>query len=118
MKYLYQGTVIFGFTFLGELLHALIPLPIPAAIYGLLLLLGALILGIVKPEQVREIGNFLIAIMAPLFISPAVNLLASWGLIADQIVPIAVITVLSTVVVFAAAGCVTQLLLRKKEDEA
>ena len=117
MKYLYQATVIFGFTFAGELLHSLLPLPIPAAIYGLLLLLAALILGIVKPEQVKDTGNFLIAIMAPLFISPAVNLLASWGLIANQIVPIAVITFVSTVVVFAAAGIVTQLLLKKKEEE-
>lgn len=118
MKYFYQATWIFGFTLLGELLHVLLPLPIPAAIYGLLLLLAALMLGIVKKEQVQETGNFLITVMPALFISPAVNLLASWGLIARQLVPIVVITVISTVLVFAAAGLITQLLLRKKEGGA
>ena len=48
MKYIYQATIIFGFTFLGELLHILLPLPVPAAIYGLVLLFLALQTGIVK----------------------------------------------------------------------
>ena len=48
MKYVSQATIIFGFTLLGELLHALLPLPIPSAIYGLVLLFLALMLGIVK----------------------------------------------------------------------
>lgn len=118
MKYLFQAGWIFGFTLMGELLHLLLPLPIPAAIYGLLLLLASLILGIVKKEQIQDTGGFLIAVMPALFISPAVNLLASWGLIAGQLVPIAVITVVSTFVVFAAAGLVTQHLLKKKEEQA
>ena len=38
MRYLYQATILFAFTMLGELLHAVLPFPIPAAIYGLVLL--------------------------------------------------------------------------------
>ena len=38
MKYLYQFLVITLITFLGETLNRLIPLPIPAAVYGLVLL--------------------------------------------------------------------------------
>ena len=36
--YLKQSAILFGFTLLGEALHRLLPLPIPAAVYGLVLL--------------------------------------------------------------------------------
>ena len=39
MKYLKQVLIILGFTALGELLAHIIPFPIPAAIYGLVLML-------------------------------------------------------------------------------
>ena len=48
MKLLYQFGVIMTVTFLGEILHGLIPLPIPASIYGLLLMLAALCTGGVR----------------------------------------------------------------------
>lgn len=73
MKYVYQATIIFAFTLLGELLHVLLPLPIPAAIYGLVLLFLALQLSIVKLEQVNAVSKFLIAAMGLLFVAPAVN---------------------------------------------
>lgn len=34
MKYLKQFTIILFVSFLGELLHLVIPLPIPASVYG------------------------------------------------------------------------------------
>ena len=34
MKYLKQLVIILLFSFLGELLQELLPLPVPAAIYG------------------------------------------------------------------------------------
>ena len=46
MKYLYPFVIILAFTFLGELMNYFIPLPIPASIWGLLLLFGALGLAI------------------------------------------------------------------------
>ena len=39
MKLLYQFGVILAVTFVGELLYALLPLPIPASIYGLIVML-------------------------------------------------------------------------------
>ena len=68
MKYVSQATIIFGFTLLGELLHALLPLPIPSAIYGLVLLFGALNTGLIKLEQVKDAGGFLISILPILII--------------------------------------------------
>lgn len=115
MKYLTQLLYILLFTGLGELLQYLIPLPIPAAIYGLVLMLIALCTGALKPEKISDTAHFLIAIMPFLFVAPAVNILRYWNIIRSEVVAICVIMVVSTVVVFAVSGLVTKLLL-KKED--
>ena len=78
MKLLYQFGVIMTVTFLGEILHGLIPLPIPASIYGLLLMLAALCTGVVRLEKVKIAGDFLLEIMPPMFIPAAVGLLTAW----------------------------------------
>ena len=102
---------------LGELLTYLLPLPIPAAIYGLVLLLIALCTGLLKPHHIDETARFLLQIMSVLFVAPTVGILANWGLIAPNLVPIVVIMVVSTVVVFAVSGLVTRALLRKDGED-
>ena len=116
MKYLYQFLIIMGFTFLGETLNLLIPLPIPAAVYGLVLLFLALQLKLIKLEHIQACGNWLIGIMGILFVAPTVNLIGSWEQIAPSLLPICLITVVSTVVVFGVSGLVSKL-LRKKEEQ-
>lgn len=116
--YLKQSAWIFGFTLLGEALHRLLPLPIPAAVYGLVLLFVALCLKIVKVEQINKVSDFLLTILPILFVSPAVNLLESWGILAPHVIPIALLVISSTVLVFAVAGLISQLFCRKeKADE-
>ena len=117
MKYLYQFVIIVGFTFLGETLNRLIPLPIPAAVYGLVLLFLALQLRIVKLEHIKTAGDWLVGIMGILFVAPTVNILGCWDKIAPYLLPISVIVVVSTVVVFGVAGIVTQLLTRKEDKK-
>ena len=118
MKYLYQFLIIICFTFLGEALNLLIPLPIPAAVYGLVLLFLALQLRIVKLDQVQTCGNWLIGIMGILFVAPVVNLIGCWDLIAPYLIPISVIVVVSTVVVFAVSGKLTELFIKKTEEQS
>ena len=115
MKYLKQMLIILSFTFVGEGLAAWIPLPIPAAIYGFVLLFLALCTGLLKPEHIDETANFLIGIMGIMYVSPAVNILAYYDVIAPSLVPVCVIVLTSTCVVFAVAGLVTQWLRRKGE---
>ena len=118
MKYLSQFLIILGFTFAGEALQRLIPLPIPASVYGLLLLFGALCLGLIKLEQVKETGHFLASILPILFVAPTVGIVEYWGLISSRLLPIALILVASTVLTFGIAGRVTQSLSRKGGDKA
>ncbi len=114
--YLKQSALIFGFTLLGEALNRLLPLPIPAAVYGLVLLFVALCLRIIKIEHVSKVSDFLLTILPILFVSPAVNLLESWNILAPQIFPISLLVFSSTVLVFAVAGLVSQAFCRKEES--
>ena len=110
MKYIKQLLIILAFSFLGQVLEKAIPIPVPAAIYGFVLLFLALCLGLLKPEHIDETAHFLIKIMGIFFVAPAVNILAYYKVIAPALVPICIIVLTSTVVVFAVAGIVTQLL--------
>ena len=116
MKYLKQLLIILAFSLAGEALQALIPLPIPAAIYGIVLLLIALCTGVLKAQAISDTAHFLIGIMPLLFVAPAVNILKNWGVIAPNLVPICVVMVVSTIVVFMVSGIVTQLLVKKEGD--
>ena len=113
MKYLSQFCIILGFTLIGEALQRLLPLPIPASVYGLVLLFLALCFGIVKLEQVKTAGAFLTGIMSVLFVSPAVSIVSNWELIRPQLLPICLLILASTVITFGISGSVTQLLQKK-----
>lgn len=113
MNYLKQFAIILFVSFLGELLHIVLPLPIPASVYGLILMLLALCLGILRLEQVKETADFLIEIMPIMFIPAAVGLLESWSALQPIFVPVIVITILTTIIVMGVTGQVTQFMIRK-----
>lgn len=113
MKFVLQFLIIMVFAFVGELLHYFIPLPIPASIYGIVLLFLALELKVVKVSDIEQTSSFLIAIMPLMFLPPAVGVIESWDLIQGAWLPYVVVTVVSTVVVMAVSGKVTQRIIRK-----
>lgn len=114
MKYFRQILLIMFFTCLGELLHAWIPVPIPASIYGMVLLFLALSTKIVKVEAIADAGSFLVSILPILFVAPLVSLLDYWSAIKDALVPIFFIILASTLLVFGLSGRVTQWLMERK----
>ena len=54
MKYLKQFGIILLISFIGEILNNAVPLPIPASIYGIIILFAALELKIVKLDSVKK----------------------------------------------------------------
>ena len=112
MKFISQFIIIIAFTFIGELLHFFIPLPIPASIYGIVLLFICLMMKWIKVTEIRETSTFLIAIMPVMFIPAAVGLIDSWA-------AIRIVTIVSTFAVMGAAGRITQRMVRsnKKKGE-
>jgi len=119
MKFISQFIIIIAFTFIGELLHFFIPLPIPASIYGIALLFICLMMKWIKVAEIRETSTFLIAIMPVMFIPAAVGLIDSWAAIRSHILQYAIVTIVSTFAVMGTAGRVTQRLVRsnKKKGE-
>lgn len=116
MKYAYQVMVIGGISFVGEILNRLLPVPVPASVYGMLLLLICLCAGIIKLEQIQESADFLLAIMPLVFVAPGVALMESFGLMKDSIVGIFVVSIVSTIAVMVICGWIVQLMVRRKGE--
>ena len=113
MKYVRQFWIILLISAMGEALHVLIPLPVPASVYGLVIMLIALGTHIIRLEQVKEAAEFLIEIMPVMFIPAAAGLIDSWGILQPVIIPLGIITVVTTVFVMVVTGLVTQGIIRK-----
>ena len=116
MKYLKQFLIILGITFIGEILKIYIPLPIPASIYGMVILFVCLMTGILKLESVKETGKFLIEIMPIMFIPAGVGLVSSWDTLSPIILPTGLITVAAVFTVMAVTGWISQIVIRKSGD--
>lgn len=119
MNYLKQFSIILLISFIGEIVHGLIPVHIPAGIYGIVILFLCLEFKIIKVENVKEVSSFLIEIMPVMFIPAAVGLLDSWEIIKASWIQYLVITIVTTVIVMVVAGRVTQFVIKhgKKADE-
>ena len=113
MKYLRQIVIILAFSFVGEALSLLIPLPIPGSIYGIVLLFLALETKLVKLAAIKDVSDFLISFMPVMFIPAATGLMASWDILRANVVAYAVIVVITTVVVMGVSGSVTQWIIRR-----
>lgn len=112
LKYLKQFLIILLISFIGEMLKAALPLPVPASIYGMVILFVCLVSGIIKLEAVRDAGKFLIEIMPVMFIPAGVGLMSSWGVLRPLLVPAVVITVVVLVAVIGVSGRVSQAIIQ------
>ena len=114
MEYILQFARILGFCLAGEALHYFLPLPVPASIYGLLLMFAALQSGWLKPERVKAAGAFLISIFTIMFVPGTVGVMELWDVLAGLLPAILLATFVITALVFAVSGHVTQFLLKKQ----
>lgn len=117
MKYLKQFLIIIAISFIGEILKSLLPLPVPASIYGMVIMFIGLLTGIIKLSSVRETGNFLIETMPVMFIPAGVGLMSSWGVLSPMLVPVSVITVVVLVLVMIVSGHATQIVIRHSKKK-
>ena len=112
MALVFQFGRILAVCFLAEGLAALLPLPIPASVYGLLLMLAALGLKIIKPEQVKQASGFLVGILPILFLVPAVGIMKLWAELKAFLLPCVLAAVPTTILVMAVSGKATQWIQR------
>lgn len=118
MKYIKQFAIILFITFLGELLRYFIPIKIPATIYGIIIMLVALMTKIIKVDDIKDASSFLIEIMPLMFISLAANLINLFDIIKPVIIPLLIIIPITTAFVMILTGKFTDLILiRGKKNE-
>ena len=117
MKYVFQLMIIFGVSMVGEVLYALLPLPVPASVYGLVILFMLLMTKIVRLDQVEEASDYMMAIMPLFFIEPAVGLIDSYGLIQGKVAALLVASLLSFAAVVVVTGLSAQFVIRRKNKK-
>lgn len=114
MKYLVQIGIIGAICAVAELLYVLLPFPIPASVYGLVLLFVLLMTGIVKLPQIEETADFLLLIMPVLFLEPSVKLMTALPILKGQAVRLFLLCIVSTCVTIMVTGVTAQFLIRRK----
>ena len=114
MKLIFEFARIAAFCFVGEVCHLVLPLPIPASVYGLM---AALRFGVVKLEQVRTAALFLTGIFPLLFVPAAAGVMDLWADLQAMLVPVLLALIPITILVMTVSGCVTQRLAERKEKK-
>lgn len=117
MKFIKQLAVILSISFIAEVLEYLIPLPVAASIYGLVLMLVGLMTKIIPLEKVEGAADFLVEILPILFIPPTVGIMTSVEALQQMLVPLCVISVVSTILIMVVTGGVSQAVIRKSKEE-
>lgn len=117
MRYVKQIGIIMGITLAGEILNRVVPLPVPAGVYGLFIMLAALISGVVKLESVEGTGNFLMDTMTMMFIPATVGIVECMGEVKAVILPFLVIIAVSTLLVMAVTGRMAQWVMGRDQSE-
>ena len=123
MKLFKQLTIVFLICMAGEVVAAMLPFPFPAAVAALLIMLGLFISGVLKPESVQELAEYLLANMAFLFVPSGVAILDEYASIQGNVLQLLIVMVVSLVITFAvSAYTVTDVIhlmeRRKKEEQA
>ena len=87
MKYVQQFSIILLISVIGEILKTFLPLPVPASVYGLVIMLLALLTGILKLDQVKGAADFLVEIMPVMFVPAGAGLITAWSSLKPICVP-------------------------------
>ncbi len=120
MKYVWQLIIILGASVLGEVLNALLPLPVPASIYGLLIMFILLCAKVIKVETIKETSDFFLVTMPIFFVVAGVGVIDYWDVIKPILIPSALIMLLATIIIMVVTGRVTQFvikLIEKRRDK-
>ena len=115
MKYVKQFVIIIAISFIGEFLKYVLPLPVPASIYGMVLMFAALLTGVLQLDDVKDTAKFLIEIMPLMFIPAGVGLMVSWNTLRPLLIPVAIITVVTIITVMIVSGHTAQFVLKRQE---
>lgn len=117
-----QLVLIVAICLAGEKAAELLPVDVPGNICSMVLLLVLLGAGVVRMESIADAADFLLDNMAIFFIPAAVAIMGSFDLLANSLVKLVVICLVTTVLVFLVTSftvsTVANLLARREERRA
>lgn len=117
MKYLQEAVIIAAVTFAAEIIKYLLPLPVPASIYGLILLFLLLKTGAIKLRQIEHVGNLLLELMPLLLVPASVSFLTVLDTIQGMLLPVLIMGLAGTTVVMLLTGWISQWIIRRSGKE-
>ncbi len=117
MKFVKQLAIILTISLIAELLEYLIPLPVAASMYGLVLMLLGLVTKIIPLEKVEGAADFLVDIMPIFFVPPTVGIMASVDALKEMLLPLCVISIVTTVIIMAVTGRTSQAIMKKSSKK-
>lgn len=92
-----------------------LPLPIPASIYGLVLLFILLKSGALKLEQVEHVSGLLLECMPLLLVPASVSFLTVLDTLQTMLLPVLIMGFVGTTAVMLVTGRVSQALIRRRK---
>lgn len=110
--------IIFGVCLACEGVSALLPVPFPASVLSLLVLLALLLSGAVKDRHIRRTCGFFTSNMAFFFIPPCVGILEHLSTLSAVLVPFLLISVITTPLVYLVTAWVIQLMMGRRRGGA
>ena len=118
MKYLQQAVIIAAVTFAAEIIKYFVPLPVPASIYGLILLFILLKTSMLRLEQIEDVGNLLLELMPLLLVPASVSVLTALDAIQRMLLPVLVMGFIGTTAVMLVTGLLSQWIIRRKGEKS
>lgn len=118
MNKLGQFGLILGVLFLGEILVTRFNLPIPSSILGMIILFILLMVKIIKLKWVEDVGNSLLDNLSVMFIPAGVGIVRELELFKGNIIQLAIIIFVSTLIVMVVTGYTIQALEGKKRGKS
>lgn len=115
-----QLGIIFGICWFSQFIEQLLPFSFPATVIGLILSFLALLFRFVKIKNIEKVSTFLQSNMAIFFVPAGVNILNYFSVLAENLVPLIVICVLSTIITFAVTAYsirITLYLMNRRKKE-
>ncbi len=97
-------TLIFCCQLIGELLVSFTGLPVPGPVIGMLLLFAGLLLHGSLPEDLGRVADALITNLSLLFVPAGVGVMLHLKLLGDELLPISIALVASTLITIAISG--------------
>lgn len=113
IRVILQIAILFMFSFVGDVLHNVLNLPIPGSIIGLILLLICLSCKLMPASFIADGAGLLLSLLPLLFIPAMVGIIKYPSLFSIDGGILFFIIIMSTIVTMIAAGYTSQLIEKK-----